>query len=331
MSPEIIVIYLKIISKVFNDGGRTIIGWGVVKKGTTLITVLHVDDDLTILDFVKSALEAVHRDGRSFTVTSIDEVEAFEEMLTGTTYDVIILDISLKNSNTSGIDLIDKAKKHCPSAKILMCSSMDDVVHVRKSLKKGVDDFVSKGATAEEIRDRVMNVLGNRGPGAEDASDTGIDMKSLGIVGDTMVQIAKRVPQILSSAVRSVHIFGETGVGKEVVAELFEKVRPSELPFVKINCGAIAPSLMESELFGHVKGAFTGANKDKIGLIEQADGGWIFMDEVATLSMQAQISLLRVLENGALRRVGSTSETRINVRIISATNEAIPDLIKTAK
>ena len=296
-----------------------------------MINVLHIDDDLTILDFVKSALEGDKGDSHSFSVTSIDEAGMFESMLQGHSYELIILDISLKNSETSGIDLIDIAKKVCPSAKILMCSSLDDVVHVRKSLKKGVDDFVSKGATAEEIRGRVINILSKKGKEYSELSELSADMERLDIVGETMQKIARRVPQILSSAVRSVHIFGETGVGKEVVAEIFEKFRPENVPFVKINCGAIAPSLMESELFGHVKGSFTGANKDKVGLIEQADDGWIFMDEVATLSMQAQISLLRVLENGTLRKVGSTAEKRINVRIVSATNEPIPELIKANK
>jgi DNA-binding NtrC family response regulator len=150
-------------------------------------------------------------------------------------------------------------------------------------------------------------------------------------VGATMERIARRIPLILDSAISAIFIGGESGTGKEVVADLIGSALPPETPFIKVNCGAIAPTLLESELFGHVKGAFTGASADKRGLLEAASGGWIFLDEVATLSPSAQVALLRVLENHTMLRVGSTKPVHLDLRVLSATNEPLETLVAEGK
>jgi len=114
-----------------------------------------------------------------------------------------------------------------------------------------------------------------------------------------------KIPRIIESAIATVHISGESGVGKEVVADLFANHLPEGVPFVKVNCGAITPTLMESELFGHIKGAFTGAAQTHKGVFEEASGGWIFLDEVSTLSPPTQVALLRAIENQEIRPVGA--------------------------
>lgn len=150
-------------------------------------------------------------------------------------------------------------------------------------------------------------------------------------VGEFMQGVALRVPLILSSAISSVLVEGESGTGKEVVADLFAASLPFDVPFIKVNCGAISPSLLESELFGHCKGAFTGATHDKKGLIESAAGGWLFLDEVATLSPSAQAALLRALENQEILRVGETEVRSIQFKLLSAANESLEALVANGR
>ena len=145
-----------------------------------------------------------------------------------------------------------------------------------------------------------------------------------------MRKICQRVPQIINSAISSVYIEGESGTGKEVVADLFGSFARNT-PFVKLNCGSIAPSLLESELFGYVKGAFTGALSNKAGIIETASGGWVFLDEVASLSKSAQVALLRVLENQEVIRLGESHSRKINVRFIAASNVCLSHLVEEGK
>ncbi len=146
-----------------------------------------------------------------------------------------------------------------------------------------------------------------------------------------MDAVAKRASRIVKSAVSSVLIFGESGTGKEVVADIFSELVGASGPFLRVNCGAIAPTLLESELFGHVRGAFTGAVSERRGFFEAASGGWIFLDEVASLSPSAQVALLRVLENHEVVRVGSSRPVHVKVRVIAATNERLDGLVAAGK
>ncbi len=154
------------------------------------------------------------------------------------------------------------------------------------------------------------------------------DREKLEFVGSTMQSVWTRIPRIINSAISAVFIKGASGSGKEMVADLFAKTLAKTTPFVKVNCGAISENLLESELFGHVKGAFTGATTDRKGYFEVANNGWIFLDEVATLSKSAQVALLRVLENGEVMRVGASKPIKVNVRILTATNEDMKELLK---
>ena len=288
--------------------------------------ILHLDDDPFFLETFEKAMGTIGLETESFW----DPVKFEARLPDIRRHDLIVLDIHLGSDESLGVSLAQKVRHNSPHALLLMCSDLHDSKTVARCLKLGADDYIFKGIDEEDLPQRILDIISQhqqtlaKGPGQTKASPQKFS-------GKFIEGVTQRIPKIIDSALTAVHIFGESGTGKEVVATLFEKTLSSGTPFAKIHCGAIAPSLLESELFGHMKGAFTGANTNKVGLIEQANGGWIFLDEVATLSPQAQVALLRVLENGSLRRVGAPKEIKVSVRVISATNESIPDLVAQGK
>jgi len=301
---------------------------------TPELLVWHVDDDPFELERVRKALEQNAVDCR-FIVESFDSAMKLNERFRHRPFgDVMLLDINMGEGNPTGIEVAKDSRAKAPAAVILICSSADDVTTIAECLKAGADDFISKRSDKGELSLRVVNSyrLAKLKHGGSDrtSADQARLLRSAGgrFAGATAERIANRVPLLINSAVTAVFVRGESGTGKEVVADLFQQAIPPTTAFIRVNCGAIAPTLLESELFGHVKGAFTGAVTDKKGLLEAANGGWIFLDEVATLSVSAQVALLRVLENQEITRVGSTKAIPINVRVISATNEPIDELIQ---
>ena len=297
-----------------------------------LMSVLHLDDDIFMLEKVSESLSQKDSNPIQFRVESVQNEKRFKDALKKGRWDVILVDIHLgAESTVDGVSMMSYAREVSPESLIMMCSSQNDTATVVDCLSKGANDFISKTSDSHEMKLRVVTTIrhfealkgskrSNNNPG-----------RTHNFSGAFVKSLEARIPLLIDSAVSSVHVFGESGTGKEVVASLFEDALGHSTPFVKINCGAIAPTLLESELFGHVKGAFTGANSDKRGLIEAADRGWIFLDEIATLSEQAQVSLLRVLENGVVRRVGGTTEKEVQIRVISATNESLSQLVKEKK
>lgn len=303
---------------------------------TPTLRVLHLDDDPFELERVQRALEG-HALDCAFEVTSVASIADYRQRLgVKPTPDVVILDIHIDESAVTGVALAGITRKTAPGAVILMCSTADDITTIADCLNSGADDFISKQSDKGELSLRVYNsyrLAKLKQGGDSSLGDSGSSTAKGRIlpVGATMERVAKRVPLIIDSAISAVFIRGESGTGKEVVADMFGSSMPAGTAFVKVNCGAIAPTLLESELFGHVKGAFTGAASDKRGLLEAASGGFIFLDEVATLSSSAQVALLRVLENQEVLRVGSTKPVSINVRVLSATNEPMEKMVKDGR
>ncbi len=294
------------------------------------LKVLHLDDDIFETERVQKALEK-HSIEADFKVTSTQRADEYLKILSQPTKpDIVLLDIHVGDDQPTGIELAVKTREISRNTVILICSTADDVRTIAGCLGHGVDDFISKNSDKGELSLRVYNGyrLAKLKQGLYPEAAT--RSKTMP-VGSTMSRIAQRIPLIAQSAISAVCIRGESGTGKEVVADLFGSSLPPGTPFVKVNCGAIAPSLLESELFGYVKGAFTGALTDKKGLLESATGGWIFLDEVATLTPSAQVALLRVLESQEITRVGATKPTAIKIRVISATNEPMESLIKKKK
>ncbi len=304
-----------------------------MSKESKALILIHLDDDPFEIEKVAQEL-AKHSGESELHLYSAQSVEDFDDLLARQPNpDVILLDVDL-GAGEQGDRVAARLRKKLAHAVILMRSGYGDFETVKRCLSSGADDFISKEMARGELHLRLMQSysmarLKRGNPALAVTNFQGCDRRRTEtLVGSTMQQIDTRIPRVISSALAAIHIFGESGTGKEVVADLFAAHLPPTVPFIKINCGAIAPSLLESELFGHVKGAFTGATADKKGLIESADGGWIFMDEVATLSSSAQIALLRVLENQEIRPVGSSKSRDINIRVLSATNESLESKVK---
>jgi DNA-binding NtrC family response regulator len=241
---------------------------------------------------------------------------------------ICLFDVAMNGDDDAGFALATFARERFPEAVIVMFSGYDDVDTILRFREAGADGFISKktdmDALAGELTQLYQLSLRRRVTGATALLASGV------FAGKTFEAIARRVPQILASALRAVHVTGETGTGKEVVADLFEgaqKAVSPKKPFLRLNCGAITLSLLESELFGHAKGAFTGAQSERVGVLESASGGWVFLDEVASLSLAAQGALLRAVENQEIMRVGESKARRIDVRVLSACNENLKEKV----
>lgn len=286
------------------------------------ISLFHLDDDELQLEGLKRRLTS---DSNRFTVTSFSkEADLIDALHKRTPPDLLVLDIHLSHGKKiEGVHLIQRVKKVAPATQIIMYSN--DLSTIRLAMTEGADDFISKSSSAEEIHVRLTNFAARRQQNLDHKKNDAIE---LNVIGASMQAVAKRVEKLLQSAVRNVHVTGETGTGKEVVAHIFETLLGKSAPLLRINCAAISPSLVESELFGHVKGAFTGALTDKKGYLEAADNGWLFLDEVDSLSLSTQAALLRVIENQEVMRVGSNKTLSINVKIISATHQNLAECVE---
>ncbi len=303
---------------------------------TPTLRLIHLDDDPFERERVQTALEKHALAACHFEVKSVPSVDAYRKQLAQKpSPDVVILDIHVADAETTGTLLAQETRRVSPRTVILMCSTADDIATISECLSSGADDFISKQSDKGELSLRVFNsyrlAMLKQGGDSRLGAEAPVDPRRRKPVGATLERISRRVPLIIDSAITAVFIKGESGAGKEVVADLVGASVDGKGPFVKVNCGAIAPTLLESELFGHVKGAFTGAAQDKRGLLEAASGGWVFLDEVATLSPSAQVALLRVLENQEVLRVGSTKTVPIVVKVLSATNEPLDKLVKEGK
>lgn len=302
------------------------------------VTIIHLDDDPLELRHLKRMLERskqLHNtEVEIFSCSQITDFKSHLEQIQKV--DVVILDIHLSSQETnlaeyeSGISLVSLVRKHHPHSVILMSSNLDDPQNVLKSLRVGADEFLSKKTIDEQFLGKLLSIrksaLLKRGLFSDHILDEKRNTK-IPIVGSLMEKIAGRIPQIIRSAICSVYIEGESGTGKEVVVDLFAALL-GNVPFVKLNCGTISQSLLESELFGHAKGSFTGALTDKQGMIEAASGGWLFLDEISSLSEGAQVALLRALENQEVIRLGETKARKINVRFLAASNVPLQQLVE---
>lgn len=285
-----------------------------------IVKVFHLDDDLFFLDRLKDILKNNGTKEISFVAESFSTPEIFiKKIQLKPQVHIIVLDIRLSSDKYNGKMIVNIAKNFLPKVPIIMCSDLNDIKTVVECIQLGAQDFIFKNSTDSQLVLRLYGIYLHKC-----TSEISVPKTIDGLfAGKTIKNIAKRIPKIVQSAITSVHIYGETGTGKEVVATLFKEFLPKKTPFHAINCGAIPETLIESELFGHVKGAFTGAQFNKVGYLESASGGWVFLDEIASLSQSAQAALLRVLENKMIRPVGSSTEKPIDINVISATNESL--------
>ncbi|MCB1856615.1 MAG: sigma-54-dependent Fis family transcriptional regulator [Halieaceae bacterium] len=274
-------------------------------------SVLIVDDEPDIRELLDITLS---RMGLA-THTAATLAEA-REAVSRELPDLCLTDMRLPDGN--GISLVEHIQQDFPQIPVAMITAHGSVEAAIAALKAGAFDFISKPIELDTLRRLVTTALQLEGDTSR--ADSAVDQDLIGS-GSSIAQLRRQITKLARSQA-PVHIHGESGSGKEVVARLIHNNGPrASGAFVAVNCGAIPPELMESELFGHVKGSFTGANQDKIGLFQAAAGGTLFLDEVADLPLAMQVKLLRAIQEKAIRPVGANAEQATDIRLLSATHK----------
>jgi len=287
--------------------------------------ILIVDDEESLREFLSIML---HREGYQVD-TAVDGAQA-EAHLRDHSYDLVISDVNMPRMG--GMELLRHIKERTPETVVLMITAFSTTEQAVEAMKQGAYDYITKPFQNEEIRLVVKNALERRELRRENLAlkeELGKRYSFEGMVGKSKAvqDVITLVRKVAASQVR-VLVTGESGTGKELVARAihFQSDRRSQ-PFVAINCGAIPENLLESELFGYEKGAFTGAVRQKPGLFETAAGGTVFLDEVGELPSLMQVKLLRVLQENEFRRVGGTQSVQTDVRVVAATNRRLEEAV----
>ncbi|ADH85661.1 sigma-54-dependent transcriptional regulator [Desulfurivibrio alkaliphilus] len=290
--------------------------------------ILVVDDELSMREFLKILLEE-----EGYAVSCADGGTAALELLAREDYDLLISDIRMPPPN--GLELLVRAKEIKPELPVVLVTafaSPDDAV---SAMKSGAYDYITKPFKVDEIKDIVGTALSSPQPlpAKPGESEVAATNEFEGIIGGSPEM--RKIYDIISRVAptrANVLIQGESGTGKELVARAIHRLSPaSGHEFVPIVCSAIPESLFESEVFGHTKGAFTGAASSRAGLFEQANQGTAFLDEIGELTPIIQTKLLRVLQEREIKRVGATESTRIQIRVISATNKDLEEEVMAGR
>jgi len=280
------------------------------------LSLLLVDDDPSIIRSLGRALR-----GLGANVRSTGGIKEAENALATYRPDIVLSDLQLKDGQ--GLQLVALYLSHVPDGNFYLITGHGSVENAVESIKLGVKDYFQKPIDPIELAQRLLDDLPR-----PSISKTELEPYLL-FEDPLMKQALIDLPQI-SSSLQSVLIQGESGTGKELVARAVHELSPlAEGPFVAINCGAIPESLLEDELFGHEKGAFTGAQKRRKGHFEQADGGTLFLDEIGEMPLNFQVRLLRVLEDGIIQRIGGESSITLNTRIIAATHQNLEKAVSS--
>ena len=282
---------------------------------------LVVDDEPDIRDLLSITLGRM-----DIAVDTAGDYATAVRMLGSETYDLVLTDMRLPDRD--GLEIVEWIQAHRPGVPVAVITAHGNVEAAVRALKLGALDFISKPLDLGSLRKLIAATL-RLGSDLE-ATGRWSAMKLHG-TSKPMQQLRDLVGRVVRSQA-PVHISGESGTGKELVARLIhESGARKEAPFVPVNCGAIPTELMESELFGHKKGSFTGAVADKEGLIRSAEGGTLFLDEVADLPLHMQVKLLRVIQEKKIRPVGETREVPVDVRILSATHRRLDEMVKAGR
>ena len=289
------------------------------------IRVLIVDNDAAHAHTVAESLKRV---GFDCSVATSGNQGA--KMIEDDSFDIVITD--LKMADIDGLELLKRTKQSSPQAEVILVTGHGTVASAVSAMKEGAFNYLQKPLDLGQLRvvtEKAAEAARLRWVNAELSRRLDEKYGFEGVVGSStqMNAVIERLKRIAPTDA-SVLISGETGTGKELVAQSIHQNSPRKnKAFVALNCAALSENILESELFGHVKGAFTDASADRIGKFEYAHGGTLFLDEVGDMPMATQIKLLRVLENGVINRVGSNEPIKVNVRILSATNRNLDDAI----
>jgi two-component system nitrogen regulation response regulator NtrX len=280
--------------------------------------ILVIDDERAIRNTLKEVLEYEKHE-----VDLAEDGPAGIEMFSSNSYDIVLCDI--KMAKMDGIEVLGKIVEISASVPVIMISGHGNIDTAVESIKKGAYDFLEKPLDLNRLLITIRNAMDKSTLMTQTQVLKNKVSKMYEIVGssETIEQVKSMIDRVAPTEAR-VLITGSNGTGKELVAhQIHEKSSRSKAPFVEVNCAAIPSELIESELFGHEKGSFTSAIKQRIGKFEQANGGTLFLDEIGDMSLSAQAKVLRALQEQKITRVGSDKDIHINVRVITATNKNI--------
>jgi DNA-binding NtrC family response regulator len=299
------------------------------KQENVMVKILLVDDEPSILSVLNTLLKE-----QGFAVTPAMGAEKALEFLRAEPFDLMITDVRMQPID--GLELLKKAKSMQPSLAVIMITAFGSVESAVEAMKVGAYDYVTKPFKVDELMITVQRALEYRRAISENLElkaqlQARYGFENMVAESAAMRKICHMIQRVAPTD-QTVLIGGESGVGKEVIAKAIHanSVR-SGRNYVPINCAALPEPLLESELFGHVKGSFTGASCDKEGLFETADGGTLFLDEIGSMTLNLQGKLLRILQERELRRVGGTKQIPVDVRVIAASNEDLEGLIEAGK
>jgi DNA-binding NtrC family response regulator len=293
------------------------------------IKILVVDDERGLCAGIQEALK---REG--YVVDAGNDAPTALKMMGERLYNLVVTD--MKMPEMSGLQLLKEAKQKSRDTQFILMTAYGTVESAVEAMKEGAYDYLSKPLDMQRLRALVLKALEFQALVAEN-NELRLRLQKRSepslLVGDS--EAMRKVTQLSDEVARSevtVLVEGESGTGKEIVARSIHLKSPrAEKPFISVNCAALPEQLLEAELFGHVKGAFTGAVADKPGRFQLADGGTLFLDEIGDLSPKGQGDLLRVLEDGTFRMVGGTKMMRVNVRIVAATNKKLQEAVVAGK
>ena len=290
-----------------------------------LVTVAAIDDDAASLDFIKAAL-------KNHPVELLAETDPQRglEMVLKRRPQIVLLDLMMPGMN--GLEVLDHIVDAAPDTEVILITGQYSPESAVEAIRRGASDYITKPLPVNVLRDKIGKLVAET---QQRQSALQLDAELLktyqfeGMIGRSplMLEVFARIRRV-APHYRVALVTGASGTGKELVASALQRLSPAASSrLATCNCAAVPETLFESELFGHVRGAFTGATQDKIGLFEYAHGGTVFLDEIGEIPLEMQSKLLRVLENGEIQRVGAPPVKRVDVRVIAATNRSLQELI----
>ncbi|HKX26081.1 MAG TPA: sigma-54 dependent transcriptional regulator [Blastocatellia bacterium] len=293
--------------------------------------ILVIDDDLETCNFLREIFEE-----EGWSVSAALQADSAIAAVKAENFALIVSDLNL-NDHLNGIELLKTFRRISASSEVILISGFGTLETAIEAVREGAFDFISKPFNLQEIISTVRRALEvatkTLQTEAHSLRELSSRYASSGLIGHSrqMIELYKEIARV--TAYRStVLIMGESGTGKELVARAIHKNGPrASLPFIAVNCGALTETLLEAELFGHMRGSFTGAVADKKGLFEEAEGGTLFLDEIGETDQGLQVKLLRALQESEIRRVGSSRPTKIDVRVIAATNRELEGEVKAGR
>lgn len=280
--------------------------------------ILIIEDESAILRVLKKIISEESKDYQ--VEEAVNGLEGFEK-IEKNDYDLVLCDIKMPKMD--GVEVLERTQKIKPEIPFIMISGHGDLETAVQTMRMGAFDYISKPPDLNRLLNAIRNALDKKSLVVENKILKKKVNKKYEMIGESkeIAHIKEIIDKVAKTDAR-VLITGKNGTGKELVAHwLHEKSPRFEMPMIEVNCAAIPSELIESELFGHVKGSFTGANKDRAGKFEAANGGTIFLDEIGDMSLSAQAKVLRALQENRISRVGSDKDIKVDVRVLAATNK----------